>query len=103
MSPDRDPDPEPDPSGIDARQPDDLVAQGPQGLPGPRVAYAANWKLVLGVDAAMGLIVVMAGLVAFVVWSVWLGAFLLAVGCAYTAMVAVRGDRWRRWRRDAGL
>ena len=73
------------------------------GLPGPRVAYSANWKTVLAVDAAMGLVVVAAGLVAMVVWVFWLGAALALVGCLYVAMVVRRGDRWRRLRADAGL
>lgn len=71
--------------------------------PGPRAAYATNWKAVLAVDAAMGLVVVLAGLVAMVVWVFWLGAVLALVGCLYVAMVVRRGDHWRRLRSDAGL
>ena len=66
-------------------------------------AYAINWKTVLVLDAAMGLAVVAAGFIALVVWSFWLGAFLIATGCAYTGMVVFRADQWRRLRRDAGL
>ena len=72
-------------------------------LPGPRAAYAVNWYVVLGVDAAMGLAVVAGGVVAMIVWNFWVGAFLALVGCLYVAQVARRADRWRRLRRDAGL
>lgn len=75
----------------------------PTKMPGPRAAYAVNWKVVLFVDALMGLVVVAGGLVALVVWNFWVGAFLMLCGCAYVGMVARRADQWRRLRRDAGL
>ena len=75
----------------------------PARLPGPRAAYAVNWRIVLFVDALMGLAVVAGGLVALVVWNFWVGAFLMLCGCVYVGMVARRGDQWRRLRRDAGL
>ena len=59
-----------------------------QELPGPRAAYAVNWWVVLGVDAAMGLVVALAGLVAMIVWPFWLGA------AARPARLPVRGARW---------
>ncbi len=71
--------------------------------PGPRAAYAVNWKVVLFVDALMGLVVVAGGLVALVLWNFWVGAFLMLCGCVYVGMVARRGDQWRRLRQDAGL
>jgi len=77
--------------------------EGPSDFPGPRAAYAVNWRMVLAVDAAMGVVVVVAGLIALVVWNFYLGAFLMLVGCLYVAMVVRRGERWRRLRRDAGL
>ena len=75
----------------------------PDRRPGPRAAYAVNWTTVLAVDAAMGAAVVVAGLIALIVWNFYVGAFLMLVGCLYVAMVVRRGDRWRRLRRDAGL
>jgi hypothetical protein len=75
----------------------------PERPPGPRAAYAVNWKVVLFVDALMGSAVVAAGLVALVVWNFWVGAFLMLCGCAYVGMVGRRADQWRRLRRDAGL
>ena len=72
-------------------------------LPGPRAAYAANWYVVLGVDAAMGLVVALAGLVAMIVWIFWVGALLALVGCLYVAMVGPPSRALARLRRDAGL
>ena len=86
----------PPPAGDDHDRDDDR-------LPGPRAAYAINWLTVLAVDAAMGLAVVVAGLIALIVWNFYVGAFLMLVGCLYVAMVVRRGDQWRRLRRDAGL
>jgi hypothetical protein len=93
---------------FDGEQPADAAPtadepSSPARSPGPRAAYAVNWRTVLVVDAAMGLAVVVAGLIALVVWNFWLGAFLMATGCAYMGMVAFRADQWRRLRRDAGL
>jgi hypothetical protein len=70
---------------------------------GPRAAFAVNWRVVLAVDAAMGLAVALAGLVAMIVWIFWVGALLALVGCLYVGMVARRADHWRRLRRDASL
>jgi hypothetical protein len=84
----------------------DTAPDEPEGAErrlGPRAAYAVNWKVVLFVDALMGLVVVAGGLVALVIWNFWVGAFLMLCGCAYVGMVARRGDQWRRLRRDAGL
>ena len=88
------PDPEPG---------DDDTDGGSGRRPGPQVAYAVNWLTVLAADATMGLIVVVAGLIALIVWNLYLGAFLMLLGCVYVALVVRRGDRWRRLRRDAGL
>jgi|GEM_PF-1786597 hypothetical protein len=82
---------------------DDGEEGGEARLPGPRAAYAVNWYVVLGVDAAMGLVVAIAGLVAMIVWAFWLGALLALVGCVYVATVARRAEYWSRLRRDAGL
>ncbi len=83
---------------------DDLAhVDEPAGPPGPRAAYAVNWKVVLFVDASMGLAVVVAGLIALIAWNFWVGAFLMLCGCTYVAMVGRRADQWRRLRRDAGL
>ena len=72
-------------------------------FPGPRAAYAVNWRTLLAVDAAMGALVVVAGLIALIAWNFYLGAFLMLVGCLYVAMVVRRGERWRRLRRGEDL
>jgi hypothetical protein len=72
-------------------------------LPGPTTAYAVNWKTVLAVDAAMGVVVAVAGVVALVVWNFALGVFLTGLGCFYVAMVARRARGWQHLRRQAGL
>jgi hypothetical protein len=71
--------------------------------PGPTTAYAVNWKIVLAVDAAMGAVVALAGLVSMVVWSFPLGVFLTGLGLFYVAMVARRARGWQHLRREAGL
>ncbi len=73
------------------------------GLPGPTTAYAVNWKTVLAVDAAMGAVVALAGVVCMVVWNFPLGVFLTGVGLFYVAMVARRARVWQYLRRQAGL
>jgi hypothetical protein len=90
------------PDGDDAAN-EEGGGQEPERRPGPRAAYAVNWKVVLFVDALMGLVVVAGGLVALVLWNFWLGAFLVLAGCLYVAMVGRRADQWRRLRSDAGL
>ena len=72
-------------------------------LPGPTTAYAVNWKVVLAVDAAMGGLVALAGLISLVVWSFALGVFLTGLGLFYVAMVARRARGWQHLRRQAGL
>jgi hypothetical protein len=72
-------------------------------LPGSRAAYAVNWKTVLAVDAAMGAIVAIAGVIAIAVWNFYLGVALTGLGLFYVAMVARRARTWARLRDDAGL
>jgi hypothetical protein len=66
-------------------------------------SYAANWRTALAVDASVGLVALIAGLVLTVIVTVVGGIVLAAAGAAYTSMVAVRARRWVRLRRDAGL
>ena len=72
-------------------------------LPGSPAAYASNWRTVLAVDAAMGAIVALAGVVAIAVWNLYLGVALTGLGLFYVAMVVRRGRTWARLRADAGL
>jgi len=70
--------------------------------PNPAV-YASNWRTVLAVDAAMGVAVVVAGVVAAVAWNLVAGGVLGSLGVAYVAAVLRRGRRWAELRRAAGL
>ena len=85
-----------------ADQPGEPADDG-DGLPGPTTAYAINWKTVLAVDAAMGALVALAGVISMVVWSFPLGVFLTGLGLFYVAMVARRARGWQHLRRQAGL
>lgn len=62
-------------------------------------AYAANWKTVILVDAALGWVAVIVGLVLANV----VGVVLAALGAAYLVAVWRRLRRWRRLRVARGL
>ena len=57
----------------------------------------------LAVDAAMGVIVALAGVVMIAVWNFYLGVAFTGLGLFYVAMVVRRGRSWARLRADAGL
>jgi hypothetical protein len=65
--------------------------------------YAANWRTVLAVDAGLGLVALLAGLVLALTLTVVGGVVLAVAGAAYASLVAVRARRWARLRREAGL
>jgi hypothetical protein len=65
-------------------------------------AYAANWWVVLLVDALLGLAGVIGGLLLGGYGNV-LGLPLFVLGAAYIVFVALRVRRWRRLRDEAGL
>jgi hypothetical protein len=90
--PDHEPGPEP---GLERDEP------GP-AQPHPAV-FARNWRTVLVADAAMGVAVVVAGVVVAVVWNLVLGGLLGSLGLVYVALVVRRGREWAQLRRDAGL
>ncbi|HVX18608.1 MAG TPA: hypothetical protein VHA73_11305 [Acidimicrobiales bacterium] len=54
-------------------------------------------------DAAVGVVIVLVGLVVLALWNLFAGAGLGALGVAYLAMVARRYHYWRQLRREAGL
>jgi len=85
----------------DEDEPEEIEA--PARLPGPAAAYATNWRMVLVVDAAMGVAVVLAGVSLAIAWSPIGGGCLGALGSAYVFLVVKRGAAWAAWRRDAGL
>ena len=77
-------------------------ADGSQ-LPGPRAAYAVNWKTVLAVDAALGLAVAIVGVVVIGLWNFLVGVLVAGLGALYVVLVLRRARLWAQLRRDAGL
>lgn len=65
-------------------------------------AFAANWRVILAVDLAMGLAVLLGGLVLGFSSSGW-GWLLAAVGVVYVFFAGGRISKWRRMRRQQGL
>jgi len=74
-----------------------------QERPGPRAAYASNWRVILVADAGLGMAFLAVGIVLMVVWELVPGAFIGALGCTYLVVVLRRYGTWRQLRRDAGL
>jgi hypothetical protein len=67
-------------------------------------ARAVNWWVVLLADAALGVVLVLAGLALLVVWDqVVVGAGVAALGMAYGMVVWRRRSLWLAWRRRNGL
>ena len=62
-------------------------------------AYADNWRTILLVDAAVGWVLVVVGLVL----ANGLGLVLLGAGAAYLILGLRRGRRWKRLRAERGL
>ena len=67
------------------------------------VAYAANWRSVLAVDAGAGLALLAVGLVVLATVHVVIGALFAAVGATYVVLVLRRARHWAGLRRQAGL
>jgi hypothetical protein len=65
-------------------------------------AFASNWRTILAVDMAMGIIVLVVGLVVIVSGSGW-GWLMAGVGSLYVFFAGGRVSKWRRMRRDAGI
>jgi hypothetical protein len=66
-------------------------------------AYASNWRAVLAVDGAIGVIISLVGVVLALLLAAVVGLLVIALGAAYAALVVTRARRWSRLRRDAGL
>jgi hypothetical protein len=64
-------------------------------------AYAANWRTVLAVDAGLGALVALVGVVLALSVNAAAGAVLGALGAGYAALVGVRARRWSRLRGGA--
>ena len=82
---------------------DDSTGASPREPTVPRAALAPNWRTVLAVDAGMGLVLLLAGIVLAVVWSPVGGGFMGSLGLVYLVLVARRARTWAALRRDAGL
>lgn len=65
-------------------------------------AFAANWRIILAVDMAMGVAVLGGGLVLAFTSSGW-GWALATVGVIYVFFAGGRIAKWRRMRHQAGL
>ncbi|HEX3425918.1 MAG TPA: hypothetical protein VHT30_07280 [Acidimicrobiales bacterium] len=62
-------------------------------------AYASNWRAVLAVDASLGCLASLVGVVVVLAVSQPIGAALIVLGATYASLVAVRARRWSRLRR----
>jgi hypothetical protein len=62
-------------------------------------AYASNWRTVLAVDAALGVVLAAFGVLAAVLVDPVAGVVLAAVGVGYLAAIGARARRWSRLRR----
>ena len=63
-------------------------------------AYASNWRTVLAVDAALGVLLAALGVLAAVLVDPIAGLVLVAVGFGYMVAVGSRARRWSRLRRS---
>ncbi len=81
------------------------IGETPAGasVPGHPVAYAANWKTVLVVDALLGVALLVIGVVLTIVWNPVIGGLIGSVGLVYVAFIVKRAQEWRQLRLDAGL
>jgi hypothetical protein len=62
------------------------------------VAYAANWRSVLLVDAVLGLLGVLAGIGVAVRGNGVIGSLLVGAGLGYLCLTARRYVRWKALR-----
>ena len=72
-------------------------------MPVDDAALAANWRTVLLVDAALGLLAALGGVAVAVLLHIVAGVTLAGAGLAYLGLVGRRYGQWRRRREDAGL
>lgn len=68
-----------------------------------RAALASNWRQVLLADAAVGVVIVVVGVLVGVLVSLALGVLVVAGGAAYLVGGMLRWRRWGRLRAAAGL
>ena len=68
-----------------------------------RGALAPNWRTILLVDAAIGSIALIAGLVLAAIGATFVGWLLIVAGAVYLGFNVRRVRRWKRLRSEAGL
>jgi len=64
---------------------------------------ASNWRQVLAVDIALGVVVTLTGLFVALFWTSRVGVPLSAVGATYVVLGVLRWRRWARLRQATGL
>lgn len=94
------PDPDPDPEPATDLGPGSEPASDPAPSP---AAAAPNWRTVVAVDVAVGVIVVAVGVVLSLVWQPVIGAGIASLGLVYAVLAWRRGQQWAAWRRRNGL
>ena len=67
------------------------------------VALAANWRTILIVDAVIGWVALIIGLVLAAAGATIPGSLLFGGGIAYLVLNMRRMRRWKRLRAEAGL
>jgi len=83
----------------------DLEAAGLGHLAGRvrAAALAPNWRTVLAVDALVGVVGIVVGVLVAAWWLVWPGAVIAGLGVLYVLAVGRRFLQWRWIRRQVGL
>jgi hypothetical protein len=84
--------------------PDAAIPTPPGDDPPPSPAAAAsNWRTVVAVDIAMGVVVMVIGLVLALWWQPLVGSGVSSLGLVYVVLAVRRASRWRAWRQRNGL
>jgi hypothetical protein len=65
--------------------------------------YASNWRSILVIDAGLGLLITAVGIAVMVLWNLFVGSFVAALGLTYVTAVGRRYLQWRWLRQRAGL
>ena len=80
----------------------EALGVGPMLRHARTATFAPNWKFVLLMDASMGMVLLLLGLIA-TLWIPWLGWAIAFAGVIYVFLVVRRALQWRWLRNKAGL
>ena len=80
----------------------EALGVGPMIRHARTATFAPNWKFVLLVDASVGVVLLLLGVVA-TLWIEWLGWVMAFAGVTYIFLVVRRALQWRWLRNKAGL